>query len=122
MRRRPIPRTAFKPPNSLRYSTDSTGAFRTYPDGRQVCCENAAGHREYLRRLQIMVQRQNFRCGACQRRLALFQATFDHWPIKRRMGAAFRDDRITDAEGNWINRAVHWACQNPKKEVGSEKG
>ena len=115
MRRRPIPKFRSYPAESLRYTTILGGAVRVYPDGRQVCMENPAGRREYLRRVQSMVQRQNFRCEACQRKLSLFQATFDHWPMKRRLGSAFRDDRILDSEGEWINRAVHWACQIPEK-------
>lgn len=112
IRRKPIPRTRIYPADSLRYTTILSGAVRVYPDGREICCENAAGRKEYGRRVQEMVQRQGFRCEACNRRLSLFGATFDHWPIKRRMGAAFRDDRVIDAEGNWINRAVHWACNS----------
>jgi hypothetical protein len=110
-RNRPIPRSREYPEHSLRYTTIMGGSVRVYSSGREVCQENAAGRREYLRRVQSMVQRQNFRCGACNRKLSLFQATFDHFPIKRRMGAAFRDDRVTDPEGEWVNRAVHWACQ-----------
>jgi hypothetical protein len=111
-RRRPIPKSRAYPDVSQHYDVILNGAVRRYrSDGREVCQENAAGKREYLRRVQIMVQRQSFRCGDCNRRLSLFQATFDHWPIKRKMGAAFRDDRITDEEGSWMNRAVHWECQ-----------
>jgi hypothetical protein len=111
IRRRPIPRSRPKPEHSLRYRTSPDGAVRVYPDGREVCQENATGRREYLRRVETMVQRQNFRCPACKRKLSLFQATFDHFPVKRGMGAAFRDDRIRDENGEWMNRAVHWMCQ-----------
>jgi hypothetical protein len=57
------------------------------------------------------VQRQNFRCGKCRKRITRATATFDHWPIKRGMGAAFRDDRVELPDGDEINRAVHWNCQ-----------
>jgi len=120
IRRRPIPKFREHPEFSQHYELILGGAVRRYhADGREVCQENATGRREYLRRVQSMVQRQNFRCGACNRKLSLFQATFDHWPVKRRMGSAFRDDKILDSEGEWINRAVHWDCQNPKKAAQS---
>ncbi len=108
MKRDPTPAHSAHP---LRYTLSPDGSYRTYPDGRQVCCENAAGRREYLRRVEAMVQRQDSRCGVCNRRLSLFQATFDHWPVKRGMGSAFRSDAILDSKGEWLNRAVHWACQ-----------
>jgi len=111
-RRRPIPRFKLHPEVSQHFELILDGAVRRYfADDREVCQENAAGRREYLRRVQRMVQRQNFRCAACNRKLSLFQATFDHWPIKRRMGAAFRDDRVELPDGTEINRAVHWQCQ-----------
>ncbi len=111
IRRKPIPRTRVYPEQSLRYSTILAGAVRVYAGGREVCQDNALGRREYLRRVEAMVQRQDSRCGVCNRRLSLFQATFDHWPVKRGMGSAFRSDAILDSKGEWLNRAVHWACQ-----------
>ena len=30
------------------------------------------------------------------------------------MHAAFRDDRIVDAEGNWVNGVAHWICNVEK--------
>lgn len=111
IRRRPIPRIPQPKPPSLRYEIILDGAAIRYPDGREVCQDNAAGRREYLSRLEQMIQRQNFRCGKCRRRITRATATFDHWPIKRGMGAAFRDDRILLPDGEEINRAVHWSCQ-----------
>lgn len=117
IRRRPIPRSAYrwqpkpKPEFSQHYELICDGAVRRYRDGREVCQDSAAGWREYKRRLGVMVQRQLFRCPRCNRRLSLAWATFDHWPIKRRMGAAFRDDRVELPDGEEINRAVHWECQ-----------
>jgi hypothetical protein len=37
------------------------------------------------------------------------EATFEH-QRRRGMGGAFRDDRIIDGEGNWMNSAAHWVC------------
>jgi hypothetical protein len=113
IRRRPIPRFKLRPPVSQHYELILDGAVRRYTDGREVCEESAAGRREYLRRLEIMVQRQNFRCSGCKRRLSLFGATFDHNP-RRKMGAAFRDDRVVLPDGSWINSAMHWSCNGEK--------
>lgn len=110
-RRKPIPRFKAHPEFSQHYETILDGAVRRYKDGREVCADTPQGRKEYLRRLERMIQRQIFRCGKCSKRLSRAQATFDHWPIKRRMGAAFRDDRIELPDGEWINRAVHWLCQ-----------
>lgn len=113
IRRKPIPRFRLYPQESLRYTTILEGAVRVYPNGREVCQENAAGYREYARRVQVMVQRQGFRCCLCKRRLSAGNATFEH-QRKRGMGAAFRDDRIVDSEGNWVNGAAHWICNGER--------
>lgn len=119
IRRRPIPRSAYswsrgtKPVNSLRYSTILGGAAIEFPDGRQICQPNAAGWREYARRVEEMVRRQEFRCCLCNRRLTIKDATFEH-QRRRGMGAAFRDDRIEDQAGNWVNGAAHWVCNIEK--------
>src|SRR5205807_1099061 len=76
-----------KPEKSLRYTTILNGAVRVYKNGnsiREVCQDNPAGRREYARRLQVMVQRQNFRCALCRGRLTQATATFHHDP-KRKM-------------------------------------
>lgn len=111
-RRRPIPRVAFKPANSLRYATDPTGAFRIYPDGREVCVDSPKGWAEYKRRVEVMVERQNKRCCLCGRRISLASATFEH-QRRRGMGAAWRDDRITKDGVDW-NGAAHWVCNGEK--------
>ena len=113
IRRRPIPRFKIHPEVSQHWKWgDADHSYRIYSDAREVCDDqSAAGRREYKNRLGTMVQRQLFRCPRCSRRLSLAMATFDHWPIKRRMGAAFRDDRIELQDGSEINRAVHWVCQ-----------
>ena len=114
IRRRPIPKARFYPAESLRYSTILGGAVRVYPDGRQVCQDNFAGRREYLRRLEIMLTRQNFRCCLCGERIRAKQdATFEH-SRRRGMGSAFRDDRVYDAEGRMLNGAAHWVCNGER--------
>lgn len=118
MRRRPIPRSAYrwspspKAP-SLRYEIILSGAAVCMPDGREICQPNALGRRLYAKRIQEMVQRQNFRCVLCNRRLAISEATFEHMR-RRGMHAFKRDDRIVDEEGNWINGAAHWVCNGEK--------
>lgn len=77
IRRRPIARFRVYPEQSLRYTTILDGAVRVYKSGREVCQENAAGYREYTRRVQVMVQRQHFRCCLCNRRLSANNATLN---------------------------------------------
>jgi hypothetical protein len=60
----------------------------------------------------VMLQRQNFRCCLCNRRLSLANATFEH-QRRRGMGAAWRDDRLETAEGK-LNGAAHWICNSEK--------
>lgn len=117
-RRRPIPRSAYswKPEPkgpSLRYELILNGAVRRYPDGREVCQDNARGAREYARRVFLMVERQRYRCCLCGKRLSESQATFEH-QRRRGLHAAFRDDRIVDGEGNEVNGAAHWVCNVEK--------
>ena len=117
-RRRPIPRSPYswrpepKPP-SLRYEIILGGAAVRYPDGREVCQANAAGDRLYASRVREMVQRQEYRCCLCKGRLNANDATFKH-QRRRGMHAAFRDDRIVDQDGNWVNGAAHWVCNSEK--------
>ena len=109
IRRRPIPKSRDYPAESLRYTTILDGAVRVYPEGRQVCQDSHAGWREYKRRVSVMLERQGRKCCLCNRRLSLAEATFEH-QRRRGMGAAWRQDAIVDAEGNWINGAAHWNC------------
>lgn len=118
IRRRPIPKGSYQwkrepKESSLRYKIILGGAAIEYPDGRQVCQPNAAGDRLYASRVREMVQRQQYRCCLCPGRLNAMDATFEH-QRRRGMHAAFRDDRIVDAEGNWINGAAHWVCNGKK--------
>lgn len=114
IRRRPIPRSAYRwqpqpKPASLRYELILGGAAIRYPDGREVCQDSLAGWREYKRRIEEMVRRQNFRCCLCGKRLSFAGATFEH-QRRRGMGSAFRQDAIIDGEGREINGAAHWIC------------
>lgn len=119
IRRRPIPRSAYswspqpKPARSLRYTVILGGAVRVYPDGREVCQANSRGTKEYARRVSLMVERQRYRCSLCGQRLSEYAATFEH-QRRRGLGGAFRDDKIVDSEGNWLNSAAHWICNSRK--------
>ncbi|HEY1800060.1 MAG TPA: hypothetical protein VGG46_03915 [Terriglobales bacterium] len=115
--RRPIFRQPYrwqpKPkPSSLRYELILDGAVRVYPGGREVCQDSPAGWREYKRRVEVMVQRQNFRCSLCGKRISVSTATFEH-QRRRGMGAAWRDDRITIDGKDW-NSAAHWVCNGER--------
>ncbi|MCU1338815.1 MAG: hypothetical protein JWO19_4396 [Bryobacterales bacterium] len=118
-RRRPIPCSPYHwqpeaKPSSLRYDLLLDGAVRRYPDGREVCQDSPAGWREYKRRLEIMLSRQGHMCCLCDKRIrSLVDATFEH-QRRRGMGAAFRDDRIYNPRGEWMNGAAHWVCNGEK--------
>jgi hypothetical protein len=99
---------------SLRYDLILDGAVRRYHDGREVCCDTAKGEIEYKRRLSIMILRQHNVCAYAPHLLK--DATFDH-ADGRGMGAAHRDDRIVDEEGDPMNSAVCWACNMRKGSV-----
>jgi len=108
-RRRPIPKGNYrwqreaKGP-SLRFELICDGAVRKYPDGREVCQDSPAGYREYKRRVELMLIRQNWICCDCGEKIkSIADATFEH-QRRRGMGAAFRDDRPE------INGAAHWIC------------
>jgi len=117
IRRRPIPRTAYRwqpepKAASLRFELILNGAVRRYPDGREVCQDSAPGWKEYKRRVEVMVQRQNHRCCLCGERLSAAEASFEH-QRRRGMGAAWRDDRVTKDGQDW-NGAAHWVCNSEK--------
>jgi hypothetical protein len=116
-RRRPIPRSNYhwspKPKGpSLRYELILNGAVRRYPDGREVCQDSPAGWKEYKRRVEAMLERQNWRCGLCGKRLRLSDATFEH-QRRRGLHAAFRDDSI-ERDGRPWNSAACWVCNGEK--------
>ena len=73
-----------------------------------MCQDSPAGYREYKRRLDAMLKRQENRCCLCTGRLHASDATFEH-QRRRGMGAAFRDDRITK-DGQDFNDCAHWIC------------
>jgi len=102
-----------KPANVLRFELICGGAVCKYPEGREVCQDNPLGRRLYKNRMAEMVQRQNYRCSLCNKRLSPSEATFEH-QRRRGMGGAFRDDRIIDGEGNWMNSAAHWLCNSKR--------
>lgn len=122
--RRPIPRQPYhwqpepKGP-SLRFDLILDGAVRVYKDAlgkvlREVCQDSPAGHKEYTRRLDIMLTRQHWQCSLCTDRIRTrSDATFEH-QRRRGMGAAFRDDRIYNECGEWMNGAAHWVCNGEK--------
>jgi hypothetical protein len=117
--RRPIPRSPYhwqpepKGP-SLRFELICNGAVRKYPDGREVCQDSPAGYAEYNRRLDIMLTRQHWMCCDCSKKIRTrSDATFEH-QRRRGMGAAFRDDRIYNERGEWVNGASHWNCNVEK--------
>lgn len=113
-RRRPILRSAYKlEPPSLRYEVILDGAVIRYQDGREVCVNNAAGWREYKHRVRVMWQRQERRCCLCNKPLALANATFEH-QRRRGMGSAWRNDKIENEDGSWVNGAAHWVCNVEK--------
>lgn len=104
---------------SLRYELICGGCVREYPDKRQVCCDTADGKREYNRRIQEMRLRQHGICcllgkvKSCKGLMSAEEATFEHGE-PRRMGAAFRDDRIWDENGDPMNGAAHGWCNREK--------
>lgn len=122
--RRPIQRQPYrwtpepKGP-SLRFDLILEGAVRAYKDAvgkvlREVCQDSPAGHKEYTRRLDIMLTRQHWQCCLCTDRIRTrSDATFEH-QRRRGMGAAFRDDRIYNERGEWMNGAAHWVCNGEK--------
>lgn len=118
---KPIPRSRrpyryqpkSKPVNVLRWEISEDGSVCTMPDGRQLVQDTPAGRREYKRRVETMVQRQNFRCSLCPKRLTIGEATFDH-SAGRGFSGSHRDDRIVDETGTPMNSACHWFCNRKK--------
>lgn len=106
------PRTS----HSQHYDLILGGGVIKYKDGREVCQNNAAGRREYARRVEAMCQRQNWICGCspdCSKRVTPSNATFGHANL-RGLGGSTRDDRIVDENGNWLNAAETWDCNGAK--------
>ena len=117
-RRRPIPRRAYawlarnRGP-SLRYRLSEDGSYRIYPDGREVCVDSYAGRREYLKRLELMLKRQEWKCCLCGKGIrSRDDATFEH-QRRKGMGSAWRDDRVVK-HGQEYNGAAHWICNHER--------
>ncbi len=91
---------------SLRFEVID-GAFRRYPDGREVCLENEAGRKEYKLRTEIIRLRQYNIC--CRGTHLIINPTFDH-ERSRGMGGASRDDRTQDESGNPRNGCSCFTC------------
>jgi hypothetical protein len=61
-----------------------------------------------------MLSRQHYICCLCPERIrSQYDATFEH-QRRRGMHAAFRDDRIYNERGEWMNGAAHWVCNGEK--------
>jgi hypothetical protein len=91
---------------SLRYEIVD-GAYRKYPDGRQVCLETAKGRAEYQARTEAMRMRQHNICARGPH--LIYEPTFDH-QRSRGGGGGFRDDRIVDDNGNMLNGCSCLKC------------
>lgn len=80
---------------------------------REVCeLKTADGQRCYRGRAYDMEVRQGFKCAICTR-ISGSMMEFDHQD-GRGMGGSNRDDRIVDADGNWINAALCHECNRLK--------
>ncbi len=85
-------------------------AYRTYPDGREVCNDTTAGKNEYGRRTIEMAARQGNMCAICGR--WMHRPSFEH-QAGRGSGGGHRDDRI-EVDGHWQNAALCWGCNGQK--------
>jgi hypothetical protein len=114
------PHTPFPKPKDIPVAIGE--AFKTYPDGREVCFTQGRvgiykGRREYQDRIYAMCKRQNFVCclygicPTCPGDMAFVEATFEH---ENGRGAGKRDDRIELPDGRWINGAAHYTCNTWK--------
>ncbi len=100
---------------SLRFDIVN-GAFRKYPDGREVCLDNKAGRDEYVSRTKAMHERQGGICSRGTHRIVI--PTFDHSDEGRGMGGSHQDDRIYDANGNPMNSCSCMLCNG---QAGSKR-
>jgi hypothetical protein len=123
--RKPIRRRRKVKKSSLRYEVILGGAVRVYPDGREVCQDNAPGQLFYRLRTIDMADRQLWRCGfedvgECKLpgRMMLgtqgldSSATFEH---ANKRGAGKQNDSIAPETKNC---AVHSICNSA---VGSRR-
>jgi hypothetical protein len=83
-------------------------------DGREVCLNNTAGRKEYLKRKAEMYKRQNGMCCICGLPLpGIRESDFEH-ETPRGMGGGSRNDAIYDEQGNAINGLAHRKCNSQK--------
>jgi hypothetical protein len=115
---------AFPKPSQKPKPEGYNPAFETMRDGREICRNHpetgtTEGRREYKRRIAAMLNRQNGICclagyaPMCPGPLALKDASFEH-ELSRGMGGGKRNDAITKPNGDWINGAAHYECNQWK--------
>jgi hypothetical protein len=105
---------AFPKPGQIKKPLE---AFKTFPDGREVCNDNKAGKDEYKRRRRVMWERQGKTCGLqiapqCMKRLPWEYATFEHQDGRGYAGSK-RDDRV-EIDGKPYNLVACPWCQSMK--------
>ena len=89
---------------------------RFYRDGRErINVKTATGKFLYRSRTIEMAERQGWLCAICNKWMTTYDVTFDHINLRGK----FHDDRIEDADGKPLNRAVHGVCNS---ERGSKRG
>ena len=88
-----------------RYYVPEKDSITTYPDGREVCTETAAGKREYKARITEMWLRQEGVCPITGKWVDQNVAQFDH-EAGRGSNGGHRDDRTLNDDGEWQNAAV----------------
>ena len=121
LQRKPIRKKSLRSRSSkpsLRYEVID-GSFKRFPDGREVCLDNAAGRAEYAHRTETMRLRQHNVCARGPH--LIVNPSFDH-EKSRRMGGAFRDDRIEDEFGNKLNGCSCWTCNSKAGSKPIERG
>jgi hypothetical protein len=91
----------------LATATPEKPVIHYYRDGRQrINTKCKEGKLLYRSRTLDMADRQKWLCGICEGFMCTYDVTFDHVNLRGK----FRDDRILDESGNWLNRAVHAVC------------
>jgi hypothetical protein len=93
--------------SSLRYKLILGGAVREYPDGRQVCCDTPKGKAIYQSRIEHMRLRQHNICARGNH--PIVDPTFDHERSRGGHGG-FRDDRVENEAGKWMNGCSCCLC------------
>lgn len=80
-------------------------AVRTFPDGREVCLDTAAGRREYYRRADVVYEEYRHRCWLCGGSLIRDSMAVDH-KIPKGTNSGWRDDRIENIA------PAHYPCNS----------